>query len=136
LNLIYNLESLGDVIDKNLMELAKKKCRKEVSFSKEGKEDLVQFHQKVYDNLVLALGAFATRDETIAQQVIRNKAKIRDLEQEFYQNHLHRLESGLAESFETSRIHLDLLSNLRRINSYITNLAYPIVAKQKTMEKE
>ena len=136
LNLIYNLESLGDVIDKNLMELAKKKCRKEASFSKEGKDELIAFHQKIYQNLVLGLSAFATRDETIAQQVLRNKSKIRDLEQEYYQNHLRRLEEGLAESFETSRIHLDLLSNLRRINSYITNIAYPIVAKPKTAEKE
>jgi phosphate:Na+ symporter len=136
LNLIYNLESLGDVIDKNLMELAKKKCRKEASFSKEGKDELIAFHQKIYQNLVLGLSAFATRDETIAQQVLRNKSKIRDLEQEYYQNHLRRLEEGLAESFETSRIHLDVLSNLRRINSYITNIAYPIVTKPKTAEKE
>jgi len=136
LNLIYNLENLGDVIDKNLMELAKKKCRKEVGFSKEGKEQLIQFHQKVYQNLALALSAFATRDETIAQQVIRNKSEIRDLEQEFYQDHLHRLEQGLAESFETSRIHLDVLSNLRRINSYITNIAYPIITKQAVVEQE
>jgi len=136
LNLIYNLESMGDVIDKNLMELAKKKCRKEVGFSREGKDELVEFHQKIYNNLALALSAFATRDETIAQQVIRNKSKIRDLETEFYQNHLRRLEHGLAESFETSRIHLDLLSNLRRINSYVTNIAYPIVTKTKPMEKE
>ena len=136
LNLIYNLESLGDVIDKNLMELAKKKCRKEVSFSKEGKEELINFHQKIYNNLVLALSAFATRDETIAQQVIRNKGKVRDLEQEYYQNHLRRLEEGFAEAFETSRIHLDVLSNLRRINSYVTNIAYPIITKQKVIVQE
>ena len=132
LNLIYNLESLGDVIDKNLMELAKKKCRKDASFSTVGRQELIDFHEKVYNNLTLALGAFTTRDETIAQQVVRNKSKIKEMEQELYQNHLHRLEEGLAESFETSRIHLDFLSNLYRINSYITNLVYPIVSKQKS----
>jgi len=130
LHLIHNLENIGDVIDKNLMELAKKKCRKEVCFSKEGEQELIEFHRKIFDNYVLALSAFTTRDETLAQQVIRNKQKIRELEQELYQNHLRRLEEGLMESFETSRIHLDLLSNLKRINSYITNVAYPIVQKR------
>ncbi len=132
LNLIYNLENIGDVIDKNLMELAKKKCRKETGFSKEGEQEIIKFHKKIYDNFVLALSAFTTRDETLAQQVIRNKQKIREMEQEFYHRHLRRLEEGLAESFETSRIHLDILSNFRRINSYITNIAYPIVRKQKS----
>ncbi len=132
LHLIHNLENIGDVIDKNLMELAKKKCRKEVSFSKEGEKELTEFHQKIYDNFILALSAFTTRDELLAQQVIGNKKKIGDLEQEFYQNHLHRLERGQAESFETSRIHLDVLSNLKRINSYITNIAYPISGQPKS----
>lgn len=131
LHLIHNLENIGDVIDKNLMELAKKKCRKEVSFSREGEKELTGFHQKIHENFVLALSAFTTRDELLAQQVIGNKKKIGDLEQEFYQNHIHRLERGLAESFETSRIHLDMLSNLKRINSYITNIAYPMVGKEK-----
>jgi len=130
LHLIHNLENIGDVIDKNLMELAKKKLRKEAYFSKEGEQELMKFHKKIYDNLVLALSAFTTRDETLAQQVIRNKQKVRELEQEFYQKHLHRLEEGMIESFETSRIHLDLLSNFKRINSYITNIAYPIVQKR------
>ena len=130
LHLIHNLENIGDVIDKNLMELAKKKCRKEVSFSQEGEKELKEFHQRIYDNFILAMSAFTTREELLAQQVIGNKKKINDLEQEFYQNHLHRLELGLAESFETSRIHLDVLSNLKRINSYITNIAYPIAGKQ------
>lgn len=131
LHLIHNLENIGDVIDRNLMELAKKKCRKEANFSKEGEQELKEFHQKIYDNFVLAMSAFTTRDEALALQVIGNKAKISALEQEFYQNHLHRLERGLSESFETSRIHLDILSNLMRINSYITNIAYPIAGKSE-----
>jgi phosphate:Na+ symporter len=114
------------------MELAKKKCRKDANFSKEGEKELAEFHRRIHENFVLALGAFTTRDEALARQVLGNKGKIGDLEQEFYQNHIRRLERGLAESFETSRIHLDVLSNLKRINSYVTNIAYPIVGKPKT----
>ena len=34
---------------------------------------------------------------------------------------------GLAESLETSEIHLDVLTNLKRISSHVTALVYPIV---------
>ena len=40
--------------------------------------------------------------------------------------HIRRLHEGLPESIETSAIHLDVLTNLKRINSHITNIAYPI----------
>jgi Na+/phosphate symporter len=33
----------------------------------------------------------------------------------------------LAESIETSAIHLDVLTSLKRINSHVTGIAYPIV---------
>ena len=40
---------------------------------------------------------------------------------------LSRLREGLAESLETSEIHLDVLTNLKRINSHITSIAFPIL---------
>jgi phosphate:Na+ symporter len=65
-----NIENIGDVIDKNLMELARKKIKGALSFSKDGMEEI-----KV--------------------------------------------------------LHLDVLTNLKRINSYITNVAYPILEREK-----
>jgi len=127
LHLVSNLEAIGDVIDKNLMELAKKKLDKQREFSAEGREDIKTLHAKVLENLELALSAFTGHDQELAQKVLRHKPGIRELEQELYQRHILRLEKGLAESFETSSIHLDVISNLKRINSLLTNIVYPIV---------
>jgi phosphate:Na+ symporter len=53
-----NLEHVGDIIDKNLMELAAKKIKRKVIFSREGAAELESFHQEVFDNLKLAFSVF------------------------------------------------------------------------------
>jgi len=128
LTFISNLEAIGDVIDKNLMELARKKARNCVRFSNEGRADIEDLHARVLENLELALSAFTTREHPLANKVYRNKNRIRELEKEYYRKHIERLQSGLSESFETSSIHLDVLTNLKRINTHLTNVVYPILS--------
>ncbi len=43
------------------------------------------------------------------------------------ESHFKRLSEGVAETIATSSLHLDILRDLRRINSYITLIAYPIL---------
>lgn len=52
---------------------------------------------------------------------------IRQREQDLRRSHLARLRAALAESLETSEIHLDVLTNLKRINSHITAIVFPII---------
>ncbi|MFH1017105.1 MAG: Na/Pi cotransporter family protein [Pseudomonadota bacterium] len=129
LMLTHDLEQVGDVITKEMMELAEKKRRKNVSFSIEGWAEIKDFHQKVMENFHLAINAFASGDMELAQKVIRHKKKLGEIEQELGQKHLRRLHQGLRESFDTSSIHLDILSNLRRINAIITKMAYPVLSR-------
>jgi phosphate:Na+ symporter len=53
-----NLEHIGDIIDKNLMELAAKKIKHRYQFSKDGAAELVAFHQRALENLKLAFEVF------------------------------------------------------------------------------
>jgi len=122
-----NMENIGDIIDKNLMELAKKKITSGVSFSEEGLKEILEFHQMVLENFDISISAFASRNKDLAQKVLRNKVRIGEREKDLRQAHINRLHKGLKESIDTSAIHLDILSNLKRINSHITNIAYPIV---------
>jgi phosphate:Na+ symporter len=127
LGFIGNLENIGDIIDKNLMELARKKLYQGRRFSEPGEAELMDFHGQIGKNLERALVAFATGDRSLAREVLDNRAVIRQRERELRQSHLDRLRAGLAESVETSEIHLDVLTNLKRINSHITAVAYPII---------
>lgn len=126
------LENIGDVIDKNLMELAKKKAKNQLSFSHDGLNEILEFHQKVMENFGLGISAFASGDIELSHKLLRHKTKLGEIERELRQAHINRLHLGLKESIDTSAIHLDVLTNLKRINSYIANIAYPILEREKT----
>jgi phosphate:Na+ symporter len=127
LGFIGNLENIGDIIDKNLMELARKKLYQGRRFSDPGEAELMEFHGLVTKNLERAVVAFTAGDRTLAHEVLDQRPIIRQRERELRQSHIDRLRAGLAESVETSEIHLDVLTNLKRISSHVTALVYPIV---------
>lgn len=127
LSFTTNLEHVGDVIDKNLMELANKKIKNRYSFSKEGQAELEIFHDRVLDNLDLALNIFMTPNLDLARKLLREKAELRDLERTLTESHFARVGEGRVESIESSSLHLDILRDLKRINSHLTSVAYPIL---------
>ena len=122
-----NLEHIGDIIDKNLMELAAKKIKNRLKFSENGAAELQAFHRRVLDTLKLALSVFISGDVKIARQLIEEKVAIREAERAAAEKHLARLREGLLASIETSSLHLDILRDLKRIHSHICSVAYPIL---------
>ena len=124
---IGNLENIGDIIDKNLMELARKKYYQGRRFSEAGWAEIQDFHALVAKNLDLAIAAFAATDRSLAQEVLDQRPFMRAKERELRESHLGRLRAGLAESLETSEIHLDILTNLKRVSSLVSALMFPIL---------
>lgn len=122
-----NLEHIGDIIDKNLMELAAKKIKHKYEFSKEGAAELEAFHKRVIENLKLAFSVFMNEDVRIARTLIEEKTQLRNLELAYAESHLARLREGRPESIETSSLHLDILRDLKRIHSHICSVAYPVL---------
>jgi phosphate:Na+ symporter len=122
-----NLEHIGDIIDRNLMELALKKIRHHYQFSREGAAELHAFHQRVMNNLQLAFGVFMSGDVRVARALIAEKTQLRNAELAAADSHLARLREGRPESIETSSLHLDVLRDLKRIHSHICSVAYPVL---------
>jgi phosphate:Na+ symporter len=122
-----NLEHVGDIIDKNLMELAAKKIKRRLVFSREGAAELASFHQEVLDNLKLAFSVFMSGDVKIARRLITEKTELRATELAAAESHLARLREGRPESIESSSLHLDILRDLKRIHSHIYSVAYPVL---------
>src|SRR5712675_656131 len=94
-----NLEHIGDIIDKNLSELATKKIKRRFQFSAEGAEELSAFHKRTMDSLRIAFGVFMSGDVNEARKLLA----------------------------ETTALHLDVLRDLRRIHSHICSVAYPVL---------
>jgi phosphate:Na+ symporter len=122
-----NLEHIGDIIDKNLCELAVKKSKRRYQFSPEGAAELTAFHKRVCEGLQAAFGIFMTGDVAAAKKLIREKADMRKAELEAADRHLDRLRERQPESVETTSLHLDVLADLKRIHSHICSVAYPVL---------
>jgi phosphate:Na+ symporter len=122
-----NLEHVGDIIDKNLCELAVKKSKRRYQFSAEGAAELVSFHKRVCESLRLAFSVFMRGDVEAARRLIRDKRELRSIELAAGERHFERLREGRAESIETSSLHLDILRDLKRIHSHICSVAYPVL---------
>jgi len=124
-----NLEHVGDIIDKNLMDLARKKIQRGISFSKDGEAELVAFHQHVVDNLRLAVGIFMSGDITVARQLIAAKSELRATEFAAAERYLMRLREGSPETIESISLDLDILRDLKRIHSHLCSAAYPVLER-------
>ena len=124
-----DLEEICDVINKNILELAQKKMIKGRHFSEAGFREIQDVHAKVLENFQLTISILTTEDESIARKVIRHEKHLVEIEDRYREAHLLRLHKGLKETIETSSIHLDLLSNFRRINSKLTIIATTALTK-------
>jgi phosphate:Na+ symporter len=130
-----NLEHVGDIIDKNLMDLASKKIRRGITFSKEGEADLVEFHQQVVDSLKLAVGIFMSGDMNIARQLIAAKTQLREKEFAAAERYLARLREGTPETIESYSLDLDILRDLKRVHSHLCSAAYPVLERAGALQR-
>lgn len=122
-----NIEHVGDIIDRNLLSLAETKIASRVDFSHEGKKELDNLFQLVIDSVRLAQTVFISGDVRLARQLVEDKVVIKNAEKEASLNHLVRLQKGVPETIATSDLHMDIIRDLRRINSLMTSIAYPIL---------
>ena len=122
-----NMEQIGDSIERILIDLEDKKIRKNRSFSEAGMAEITELHERLVDNLRLGMSVFLNGNVRDAQKLLEEKARFRDLERAYADTHLVRLSDNTRESIETSSLHIDLISDLKRINSHICSIAYPIL---------
>lgn len=122
-----NLEHAGDVIDKNLMPLALKKIKRQTQFSEEGMREIEHIHHLVMESVQLAQSIFVSDDKELAQKLLDDKHDIREAEITGMATHIERLGSGNPETIATSSLHVDIIRDYRRINSYMCTVAYPLL---------
>ncbi len=127
LHIVDELEHIGDVISKSLMVYAKKKIKSGFVFSKEGFSEIEEFFRFSGETLRMAIDALATFDNDLAMKVAERREEGRGLLSEYHDAHLDRLRKHFKESVETSTVHLDLISDLERINSHASNIGEHIL---------
>jgi phosphate:Na+ symporter len=130
-----NMEHVGDIIERVLIDIAERKIQLGLSFSDAGMQEIEHLHARLLANLKLAIAVFLNGDFKSAQQLMAEKVAFRELEMRYADSHLQRLSGNTPQSIETSSLHLDLLADFKRINSLFCSIAYPILESAGVLSK-
>ncbi len=122
-----NMEQIGDIIERVLIDIEDKKIKPGRNFSEAGMAEICELHKRLLDNLRLGMSVFLNGNVRDAKKLLEEKARFNDLERAYATTHLGRLSDRTMQSMETSSLHIDLISDLKRINSHICSIAYPIL---------
>jgi phosphate:Na+ symporter len=126
LHISTELEAIGDIIDRQLMRLARRKRRKQIAFSQPEWEDIVAYHREVLGLLQRVLAGLATQDVEIAQEVLAHRQYLNQIKREIHLRHLQQLSSGAPTNLDASAIHLEMVNAMSRILSHTGSIARAI----------
>jgi phosphate:Na+ symporter len=119
-----SLEHAGDILDRMIRNLETKKISRNLSFSEAGREELETLREQAAISLRLAMSVFLRGDKKSARILLDRKAAVREMEARYSRSHLGRLAQMTPQSVETSALHLDLVSDFKRLHSLLCSIAY------------
>lgn len=129
LSATIKLEQAADIMSQNMLIRAKKKHDRGTKFSTEGWAELSALHDEVLKNARLAFNLLVNQDVEHARQLVAQKELVRNMTQRSEEMHLRRLRDGNMASFDSSSLHIDMMRDLKEINSLVVSIAYPVLAK-------
>lgn len=129
LSIASDMESIGDLIHRNLLKLIEKKNDLDTDFSVEGKEELMIYHDKVCRQIDRLAEALAERDLEKAIKIMGRERKYLDLEAQYRIKHLERLRHERMDSIRTHEVHMELMDVLKQIVVYSSNIAKTFLMK-------
>jgi phosphate:Na+ symporter len=119
-----NLESGGDVIERNILAFAAKQMRRRVERSYEAECEIESIFQAARSNLAAAASIFMTGDPRAARALTEQKSEFRRREADAIRAHLVQLRKNNARQ----ALPLDLLRDIKRLNDHlVAGAAYPVL---------
>ncbi|GAB5341374.1 Na/Pi cotransporter family protein [Pseudomonas sp. TH04] len=132
IELSINLKLAGDLIERMLRKVQQQKTSQRRQFSEVGLEELAGLHTQLIANLRLGLSVFLSADPESARQLLREKRRFRAQERRLAHAHVSRLQRKIVQSLETSSLHLELIADMKRLNSLFCSSAYVVLETSDT----
>lgn len=132
IELAINLKLASDLIERMLRKVQQQKTSQRRSFSEVGLEELAGLHSQLIANLRLGLSVFLSADKESARQLLREKRRFRAQERRLAHAHVSRLQRKIVQSIETSSVHLELIADMKRLNSLFCSSAYVVLETSDT----
>ncbi len=127
-SIVKDIESMGDIIHRNMLPLIARKNKLHYDFSPEGKEELLIYHGKVIKQVRLLEQGFKESNAGLAHRIMKKERKYLDLESKYRARHLERIILKNEHSIETNEIHLELMDLMKQIVLYSANIAQTYIS--------
>ena len=127
-----NLKMASDLVERMLRKVQQQKTSQRREFSQVGLEELTGLQEQLLANLRLGLSVFLSADPQSAQLLLREKRRFRAQERRLAHAHVSRLQRKVVQSIETSSLHLELIADMKRLNSLFCSSAYVVLGGSDT----
>lgn len=123
-----NMEQAGDVIDRNLLLHASKRLKRGLLPDADDQAELIKLMDRLIANTRTAASLFLTEDGGTARSLAEEKLAFRVAEQKATTTHFALMRDGTTAASQSSALHLDLIRDMKLVNSHIVAAAaYPVL---------
>lgn len=124
LHFASQLESIGDIIDKNFCHQLLKQIIDPLPWSPGDEADLAEMHSRTVKRLEMAILVLTTRERHTALEFLREGDTVKDWCIEMQKRHYQRMVGSDARQLEASTRFLDLVNALRRISGQLNTIGH------------
>lgn len=124
-HVVNDIERIGDHAE-NVADSSIMMRDDEVSFSKEGEQDLTDMLEKVLEIVTYSIEMFSKNDRQHMKEILQLEDQIDQMERELQQKHVERLTQNECTP-EAGMIFSDIISGLERVADHATNIAFSIL---------
>ena len=122
-----SLENSGDVICKTMIGIPEAMKQEGKQFSVEGKAELDRMLRYLIGNTQLAAEVIMAWNKESASVLVQRKRDVKMMCHASSKQHIARLSQGTSNAMESSSAHLDLISDIRWINTQVSSIGYDVL---------
>ncbi|MDD2483524.1 MAG: Na/Pi cotransporter family protein [Eubacteriales bacterium] len=124
-----DIERISDLAI-NIAELAVYNRENSISFSKEAKEEMQNFHDRVEAMIAGITTALETKDPVTANKILASEIKIRNTIAGIRESHINRLSSGSC-SPGCGVMYMDIINSMEHVVEHIKKMGYFLIEVSK-----
>lgn len=122
-----NLETLADVVERQISQLAKKFIAHEQDISKKTNQLFLELYKEIHGSVELAIAAIRDDNQNAALRVIRKQRTVNDLTEKIFTRKAERLGRDQKTKLEAARIEISLVDKLQRTYNLACQIARVVV---------
>ncbi len=135
LNFSSQLESIGDIVDKNLCAAALKHANDVDVLDAEDRRVLEALYQRVVKRMEAAISVLSTRDRALAKAFLNEGDELKDWCIQLQKDHYQRLSAVNPKAVASSESFIDLVNVLRRVSGQLNTIGHTFVLTRPRAEK-